>query len=180
MLVLGLKRRDRSGEMAREHAALIEALARLVAAADAACLGAAPQAVIAPLLADPALLEGRALVPSAKRYVRHLLHADPLGRHTLLALVWQPGQASPVHAHHLWCAFGVVSGVLTEHHFAPGDPPVPTCCRLLGAGACCHGPAAPHLIHRLGNCGTTLAVSIQAYGAAWDESGQRVNDIRAA
>lgn len=156
------------------------ALARLVAAADAACLTTAPQAAIAPLLADPALLDGLALTPRAERYARHLLHADPLGRYTLLALVWQPGQMSPVHAHHVWCAFGVVSGVLTEHHFAPGAPPVPTGCRLLGPGDTCQGPGAPHLIHRLGNCGTAAAVSIHAYGAAWDAAGRGVNDIRAA
>ncbi|MFN6955272.1 MAG: cysteine dioxygenase [Acetobacteraceae bacterium] len=156
------------------------ALSRLVAAADAACLTAAPHAALAPLLTDPALLDGVTLTPRAERYARHLLHADPLGRYTLLALVWQPGQASPVHAHHVWCAFGVVSGVLTEHHFAPGEPPAPTGCRLLGAGDTCHGPGAPHLIHRLGNCGTTPAVSIHAYGAAWDAAGQGVNDIRAA
>jgi predicted metal-dependent enzyme (double-stranded beta helix superfamily) len=156
------------------------ALARLVAAADAACLAAAPQAAIAPLLADPALLDGVALAPGAERYARHLLHADPLGRYVLLALVWRPGQMSPVHAHRVWCAFGVVSGILTEHHFAPGDPPVPAGCRLLGPGERCHATAALHLIHRLGNCGTAPAVSIHAYGAAWDAAGRGVNDIRAA
>jgi len=156
------------------------ALARLVAAADAACLTAAPQASLAPLLADPALVDGVAFTPGAERYARHLLHADPLGRYTLVALLWQPGQMSPVHAHHVWCAFGVVSGVLTEHHFAPGDPPAPTGCRLLGPGDACHGPGAPHLIHRLGNCGTTPAISIHAYGAAWDVAGRGVNDIRGA
>jgi predicted metal-dependent enzyme (double-stranded beta helix superfamily) len=156
------------------------ALARLVAAADAACRTPAPQAAIASLLADPALLDGVTLTPCADRYARHLLHADPLGRYALLALVWQPGQMSPVHAHRVWCAFGVVSGVLTEHHFAPGAPPLPTGCRLLGPGQTCHGPAAPDLIHRLGNCGTAPAVSIHAYGAAWDAGGSHVNDIRAA
>jgi predicted metal-dependent enzyme (double-stranded beta helix superfamily) len=156
------------------------ALARLVAAADAACLTTAPQAGIAPLLADPAVLDGVALTPCAERYARHLLHADPLGRYTLLALLWQPGQMSPVHAHHVWCAFGVISGVLTEHLFAPGEPPVSTGCRLLGPGDTCQGPGAPDLIHRLGNCGTAAAVSIHAYGAAWDAAGSGVNDIRAA
>jgi predicted metal-dependent enzyme (double-stranded beta helix superfamily) len=155
------------------------ALARLVAAADAACLTDAPQAALAPLLADPALLDGVALAPCAERYARHLLHADPRGRYTLLALLWRPGQMSPVHAHHVWCAFGVVSGVLTEHHFAPGEPPRPTGCRLLHPGDACQGPGAPHLIHRLGNCGTAPAVSIHAYGAAWDAAGRGVNDIRA-
>lgn len=158
----------------------LDALARLIAAADAACLTPAPQAAIAPLLADPALLDGIALASCAERYARHLLHADPLGRYALLALSWQPGQMSPVHSHHVWCAFGVVSGVLTEHHFAPGQPPVPTGCRLLGAGDTCQGPGAQHLIHRLGNCGTAPAVSIHAYGAAWDAAGHGVNDIHAA
>jgi predicted metal-dependent enzyme (double-stranded beta helix superfamily) len=156
------------------------ALARLIAAADAACTATEPQAAIAPLLADPALVDGVAMEPCSDRYARHLLHADPGGRYVLLALIWQPGQMSPVHAHHVWCAFGVVSGVLTEHHFAPGDPPSPRGCRLLGPGETSHGPGVPGLIHRLGNCGTAPAVSIHAYGAAWDPAGRGVNRVFSA
>jgi predicted metal-dependent enzyme (double-stranded beta helix superfamily) len=154
-------------------------LARLVAAATEACGAERPEKVLAPSLADPALLDGLSLAACADRYARYLLHADPLGRYALLALVWRPGQMSPVHAHRVWCAVGVVVGTLTEHHFAPGNPPAPRGCRLLGPGASCHGAAAPELIHRLGNCGTEPAVSIHAYGAAWDPSGHGVNDILA-
>jgi predicted metal-dependent enzyme (double-stranded beta helix superfamily) len=41
-------------------------------------------------------------------YRRHLLVADPLGRYAVAALVWQAGQASPVHGHHTWCAYTMI------------------------------------------------------------------------
>lgn len=43
-------------------------------------------------------------------YRRHVLFADPLRRFTILALVWSPGQATPVHGHTSWGAVGVYAG----------------------------------------------------------------------
>src|ERR1700684_2724004 len=51
-------------------------------------------------------------------YRRHLLVADSLGRYAVAALVWQAGQASPVHGHHTWCAYTVIEGTLSETLFA--------------------------------------------------------------
>src|ERR1700743_920859 len=52
--------------------------------------------------------------PRPDTYMRHVLHGDPAGRFTVLALVWGAGQFSPPHAHHAWCAYAVRSGELDE------------------------------------------------------------------
>ncbi len=126
------------------------------------------------------LLEGRDCPCNPDRYVRHLLHADPEGGYAVVALVWRPGQMSPVHAHKTWCALGVHSGVLTESFYTPAEPPVLAQTRLLAAGDISHGPADPDLIHRLANLGCETAVSIHCYGVSFDRFGQDVNRIYAA
>ncbi len=141
-----------------------------------------PRAVaeaIGAFAADPALLDGRDLPCCPERYVRHLLHADPEGGYAVVALVWRPGQMSPVHAHRTWCALGVHRGVLTETFFEPGEPPVPSTSRLLAPGATSHGAADPRLIHRIANLSCRTALSIHCYGAAFERFGQDVNEIHA-
>jgi predicted metal-dependent enzyme (double-stranded beta helix superfamily) len=128
----------------------------------------------------PELLDGHPCPCSPDRYVRHLLHQDAAGAYAVVALVWRPGQMSPVHAHRTWCAFGVARGVLTETWYAPGDPPVPTATRLLAPGGTGHGPAGPDAIHRLANLGCGTALSIHCYGVGFDRFGSDVNEIFAA
>ena len=129
---------------------------------------------------DPALLEGRDCPCSPERYVRHLLHADPDGGYAVVALVWRPGQMSPVHGHRTWCALGVLSGVLTETFYEPGAPPLPASTRLLAPGATSFGAADPRLIHRIANLSCRIAVSVHCYGVAFDRFGQDVNEVHAA
>lgn len=146
---------------------------RLIAALEAAVdrrLEDRPGAVaaaLAPFLARDDLLEGCACAPRAERYARHLIHADPAGRFSLLGLVWSAGQASPVHAHHAWCAFGVHSGTLTENYFAPpqGEArPLHRQSFTRSPGQCCHGAADPDAIHQLANSGALPVVSLHIYG----------------
>ncbi|MAJ28453.1 MAG: hypothetical protein CMJ92_03520, partial [Planctomycetes bacterium] len=47
---------------------------------------------------------------SSQKYTRHLLHADPEDRFSLLALVWKPGQGTPIHDHPSWGVIGVLRG----------------------------------------------------------------------
>lgn len=138
-------------------------------------------AAMAPHLASPDLLAGKACPCSPHRYVRHLLHADPAGSYAVVALAWRPGQMSPVHAHRTWCSLGVYRGMLTEGHYtadAAGQP-VQVGSVLRQAGATCHGPADPKLIHRLANLGGCDAISIHVYGAAFERFGDDVNLVYA-
>ena len=154
----------------------LAAMLAAIASAARAPLAQRPAAVAAALAAHaaaPDLLAGRDCPCNPDRYVRHLL-AEGAG-YAVVALVWRPGQLSPIHAHKAWCALAVHRGTMTEHHFAPGDPPRPTAARLLEAGATSHGPADPDLIHRLGNCSAETAVTIHAYGVPYARFAQDLN-----
>jgi len=104
---------------------------------------------------------------SAQSYTRHVLHADPAGMFTVVALRWDLNQASPVHAHYTWCAFRVLRGALTESHFewdrsAEQAYLFNRTARIAGQSVCGHG--GMDFIHRLGNEQAQSAVSIHVYG----------------
>ena len=134
-------------------------------------------AALAPHLGDDALLHGHDCPCNPERYIRHLL-AEGEG-YAVVALVWRPGQMSPVHAHRTWCALGVHRGCLTEHFFVPGPIPRPTAAFLREMGGTSHGPASTDLIHRIANCGAENAVSIHVYGVPYAEFADGVNLILA-
>jgi len=48
------------------------------------------------------------------RYQARLLHVEPDGSFSVVALVWQPGQATTSHDHVTWGAFAVLRGTEYE------------------------------------------------------------------
>ena len=143
---------------------------------------AAVAAAIRELVSEPGLLAGLDCPCCPDRYIRHLLHADPAGGYAVVALVWRPGQMSPVHGHKTWCALGVHAGALTETYYAP-DPdglPMPTGTSLLRPGDGSFGAADPASIHRIANLSCRTAISIHCYGAAFERFGDDVNEVHAA
>jgi predicted metal-dependent enzyme (double-stranded beta helix superfamily) len=99
----------------------------------------------------------------ADHYVSTLLHAEP--GLSITALVWRPGQVTPIHDHIAWCAFTVVQGVEFETLYQDaGDHLVE-----IGSNANPTGSvsafAPPGDIHRVHNVGRTIAVSLHVYGA---------------
>jgi predicted metal-dependent enzyme (double-stranded beta helix superfamily) len=136
---------------------------------------------IGPYLGDVRLLDGLSCPVRGERYTRHLLHEDRSAGWAMVAIAWAPGQASPVHGHRTWCAFGVHQGWLEERYFSlsQGQP-------VLGAalpkamGAKSGGPADIALIHQLANVSGRPALSIHVYGVAFDDFGDGVNHVYAA
>lgn len=129
-----------------------------------AMLAALRGAVRAPDLLDAAHRAG-----SDSGYTRHVVHADPLDRFTVLALVWRPGQFSPVHWHHSWCAYAVVSGLLQETCYDWNEASgcaTAAMRRERGEGDASFAIAGSTRIHRLGNGGTREAISLHVYGVA--------------
>jgi predicted metal-dependent enzyme (double-stranded beta helix superfamily) len=113
-------------------------------------------------------------------YTRHILHADPKGRFTIVALVWGQDQFSPVHAHYTWCAYKVLSGLLTESHFEWDRTQQKVALsgqalRPSGQSVCGH--AGLELIHQLGNQQAEPAISIHVYGMDADRIGSHVNRV---
>ncbi|MDR6391827.1 cysteine dioxygenase [Paraburkholderia phenoliruptrix] len=126
-------------------------------------------------LLTPAQREG-----SLQTYRRHLLAADRQGRYAIAALVWLPGQASPVHAHHTWCGYAVLDGTLSETVFEWNDPEKCASAARTQArerGAVSFVRSGRGSIHRLGNASDAPAVSLHVYGVPGAQIGSHVNDV---
>jgi predicted metal-dependent enzyme (double-stranded beta helix superfamily) len=141
-----------------------------------------PQAVLSAIrgsLVDLDLLAEEHRLSKPDTYTRHLLHADPNGLFSILALVWGPGQGSPVHGHHTWCAVGVYAGELIETFYrAEPGLPEPVLVRELHRrpGDHCFDAGGPG-IHRIRNEGPDVAISIHVYGVGADRISTGVNRI---
>lgn len=139
------------------------------------------QAALREATADTAWLPAERRRVNHDNYARHLLHADPGGRFSILALVWDRGQRSPIHSHYCWCAVGVYEGRLTETWYregASGGPPVLVGSAVRDASWPSFEPAAAG-IHRLANDSNTVAVSLHVYGIGKDGVSSGVNRVLA-
>lgn len=114
---------------------------------------------------------------SHENYARHLLHGDRQGRFSILSIVWDQGQASPIHGHHCWCAVGVYLGALTESLYGgeAGTPVVVESRRRDAGTLSFDGPRQG--IHRLGNDSGSIAISLHVYGVAQDRISTGVNRV---
>jgi len=160
------------------------ALAALIDAIDAACTEGRPAPrIVAALQAAAAqrdLLTPNQRATEAGCYARHLLYSDPRGRFTIVSIVWGPGQFSPTHGHHTWCAYAVHQNTLEETLFAWDQAsgtarPARTQARPAGYG--CFARAGLDQIHRLGNSGGEPAISIHIYGVERERVCTHVNRV---
>ena len=69
---------------------------------------------------DDWLPEAYAL-PDPQRYQQYLLHADALGRFSVVSFVWGPGQATPIHDHTVWGLIGMLRGSEQAQPFARNE-----------------------------------------------------------
>ena len=122
-------------------------------------------------IASPDLLSPEHMAGGDERYTRHCIHNDPKGRFSILSLVWKAGQSSPVHGHHTWCAYGVYRSALreTDYRYDPASATARPAGDVERArGDVVFSEAGLDEIHRLGNPGGGLGISIHVYGV--DES----------
>ncbi len=135
--------------------------------------GAAADAIaglLAGCLRDRGLSALRHLPPDSGHYARHLLYVDPLRRYSMLALVWSPGQGTPVHGHTAWGAVAVLRGELTAVSYRLCKAGASTFrCREHGTVEVRTGQSTtvhPGLddVHRMTNRARRLAVSLHVYG----------------
>ena len=122
-----------------------------------------------PTLRVPGLLTAEQRRGNPESYTQHLLHVEPDGSFSVVALVWLPGQSTPVHDHVSWCAVGVYEGRETETHYRLAGPRGRR--RLVEAGRAVNltgsvsAVAPPGDIHKVSNSGTSTAISLHVYGA---------------
>ena len=138
---------------------------------------------LAPLMLDlvdraPTFLDARHFRADPDHYARHLVHAEPDDSLSLYALVWSPGQWTPVHDHGSWGVVGVLEGVLEERSYVriscdrEADDGIQLArggVVLLRQGAVTGFVPDPDHIHVTGvPAQRTRAVSLHLYGRAMD------------
>lgn len=107
--------------------------------------------------------------PSRDRYQQYLLHRDRRGRFSVVAFVWGPGQATPIHDHRTWGLVGVLRGAELAQSFAfdaEGALRSTGPAHRLGAGSV--DAVSPRIgdIHRVANAyDDRVSISIHVYGA---------------
>jgi predicted metal-dependent enzyme (double-stranded beta helix superfamily) len=110
-------------------------------------------------------------------YQSHLLHAEPDGTFSVSAMVWLPGQQTPVHDHVAWCVtavlqgreheeiFALASGELASGELASGGQALRLAARNVNPPGSVSAFAPPGDIHRVRNTGEVVAISMHVYGA---------------
>jgi len=142
-------------------------------------------ALLPALLSEPALLTEAQMAAPAEGYGRHKLFLCPEGRFSVLAMVWPAGEATPIHDHRNWCAFGVYRGVVEETRYRPlatgrGTATAAPVSRVRHrVGDVGHLPVDAPDIHRMHNPAATTAVSIHVYGGDFDRLGPNLGRIYA-
>jgi predicted metal-dependent enzyme (double-stranded beta helix superfamily) len=112
-------------------------------------------------LPTPDVLTAEQRLGSSDNYRGHTLHVEPDGAFSIIGLVWRPGQATRIHDHVTWCAFGVIQGVEHEDLYDADLQLVGQSDNHVGDVS---GFAPPGDIHRVHNIGDTTAISIHVYG----------------
>jgi predicted metal-dependent enzyme (double-stranded beta helix superfamily) len=131
------------------------------------------------LLATPGWLAPEHQRPSRDSYRQHLLHVSACRRLSVVALVWLPGQATPIHDHVSWCVVGVYQGIERETHYRlierDGEDsllPVGTVEAHAGHVEALVPPAEN--IHSVAAAGPGKTISIHVYGADIERLGSSI------
>jgi 3-mercaptopropionate dioxygenase len=138
------------------------------------------QCALAELLEEHGWLRPEHTQGFSDRYRQHILHVDPDGVFSVVALVWLPGQKTPIHDHVSWCVVGVYTGEEEEIRcrlYEEGDRRF-----LVPEGRQKTQPAQVTTlvppeedIHQVSNVGEGKAISIHVYGADIGNLGSSIN-----
>ncbi|WP_342236067.1 cysteine dioxygenase [Inquilinus sp. OTU3971] len=126
--------------------------------------GGSPLAMLEHVAAHPDLVCDLDLERKPGSYARTLLWGD--AETSVWAMVWDRGARTAIHDHHCSCAFGIVSGLLTENRFRALDE-----VRVAKTWETVHRPGAiaslattqPN-IHQMVNDSGAIAISLHIYG----------------
>jgi predicted metal-dependent enzyme (double-stranded beta helix superfamily) len=133
-------------------------------------IAAGVQACLPRLLANPSFLAPDQREPWPDRYRPHLLAVAPSRRFSVVALVWLPGQITPIHDHICWCVVGVLEGLEREQRYTLREDATgarwlaPLAEEAVMPGHTCALVPPDENIHQVRNAGESLAISIHVYG----------------
>jgi 3-mercaptopropionate dioxygenase len=163
-----------------------QALGSLISAVRGATRTGASWAETADLVADvlwlhmpgPEILTAEQRYGDPVAYRCHLLHAEPDGSFSVVALVWRPGQATPIHDHVTWCVFAVIQGAEHEEQYTLRDDGwLEQAGTAVNATGDVTGLAPPGDIHRVRNAGAETAISLHIYGTDIGRLGSSVRRV---
>lgn len=138
---------------------------------------------VAPQLGTPDLLTPEQCEGHPDRYRQHVLHAEPDGSFSVVALVWLPGQETTIHDHVSWCVAGVHEGEESELRYRLVPATGSRGARLVATEKVVNGPgdvcgfAPPGDIHKVRNSCRTKAISLHVYGADVARLGSSVRRV---
>jgi predicted metal-dependent enzyme (double-stranded beta helix superfamily) len=127
-------------------------------------------------LPSPSILSAEQRAGDPETFRSHLLHSEPDGSFSIVALVWRPGQGTRIHDHVTWGAFAVIQGIEHEELYLLDDDGE----YLVEAGSAVNatgevsGFAPPGDIHRVRNASDRTAISIHIYGTDVSRLGSSV------
>jgi 3-mercaptopropionate dioxygenase len=128
------------------------------------------------LLADDGWLEPEHREGDPDAYRQHLLHVSPDRRVSIVALVWRPGQSTPIHDHVSWCVVGVYEGRERETRYRAVDGHL----EEAGSIEALPGhvevivPSSEADIHAVTAAGKEPTISIHVYGADIEARGTSI------
>lgn len=127
---------------------------------------------------------GGDLVPEAcheapdDHYARRLLHCDPRGRYTVLAMTWGPGQGTPLHDHgDAWGSICVCEGRIRVTPYELAGPPARDIWRFRAGDPIDAGRGATSSVvppgdhHTIANPFGETAISIHVYKGEMESAG---------
>ena len=115
-------------------------------------------------LPNPGLLSAKQLAGDPSGYQTHLVHAEPDGSFSIVAMVWLPGQQTAIHDHLSWCCTAVLQGTEYEEVYALRADHLEVAGRNANPARTVSGFAPPGDIHQVTNIVATVAVSMHVYG----------------
>jgi predicted metal-dependent enzyme (double-stranded beta helix superfamily) len=142
-----------------------------------------PQAIadrLRPLLSADGWLAPEHQLPGRDTYRQHLLHVSACRRLSVVALVWLPGQQTPIHDHVSWCVVGVYRGVEHEVHYRLVERHGRRCLLPVSSFDAHAGhvealvPPAEN-IHSVAAGGREKTISIHVYGADIERLGSSIH-----
>jgi len=113
-------------------------------------------------------------------YRQHLLHVSADRRLSIVALVWLPGQSTPIHDHVSWCVVGVYEGRERETRYRAVESGGRRHLEAAGTIEALPGhvevivPSAEADIHAVTAVGAKPTISIHVYGADIERRGTSI------